>query len=85
MYVLLLPFYRPASSPPPLFAVYLYPETANRTLESLTHLFDGGALNSEMERNFRLAHTTGSRVHGQIEKHEESWDEKPAMRNLEEA
>ncbi|GAA5856833.1 hypothetical protein JCM8547_008865 [Rhodosporidiobolus lusitaniae] len=64
---------------------YLYPETANRSLESLTHLFDGGALNSQMERNFRLAQNTGSRVHEHLEKSSESWDEKPAMRNLEEA
>ncbi|GAA5941007.1 hypothetical protein JCM1841_006607 [Sporobolomyces salmonicolor] len=32
---------------------YFYPETANRSLESLTHLFDAGPFNSQMERAFR--------------------------------
>lgn len=62
-----------------------YPETAGRTLESLTHLFDGGATNSQMEHNFRLAHDTGSRVIEQMAKHSESWEEKANHRNLEDA
>lgn len=65
------------------FADYLYPETANRTLESLTHLFDGSPLNSQMERNFHIAQTTGSRVIEHLAKHTESWEEKAATRNLE--
>ncbi|GAA5957074.1 hypothetical protein JCM10213_003536 [Rhodosporidiobolus nylandii] len=65
---------------------YFYPETAGRSLESLTHLFDGGPFNSQMERNFALANNTGSRVTEQMEKNQgtQSWDEKPAIRNLEE-
>ena len=42
-----------------------------------------------MERNFALAQTTGSRAIEHMEKHSASHnefsDEKPAMRNLEEA
>ncbi|GAA5908230.1 uncharacterized protein JCM6883_004316 [Sporobolomyces salmoneus] len=37
---------------------FLYPETAHRSLESLTHLFDGGCLNSQMERNYKLGNNT---------------------------
>lgn len=62
-------------SPPDCF----YPETGfGRSLESLTHLFDGGAFNSQMEKAYRQANLEDADWPAHIA-------EKGTTRNLEDA
>ncbi|GAA5942498.1 hypothetical protein JCM1841_000514 [Sporobolomyces salmonicolor] len=57
---------------------FLYPETSGRSLESLTHLFDGGPFVWQMEKAFRAGGEEG-------EASFRSEKSKPTIRNLENA